>query len=64
MSRIIKSMETISRLDTSGEINSRGMGMGIWEYGEYGAWEYGAENGSNENVLNLDCIHVEYAKIQ
>ena len=61
MSRIIKSMETISRLDKSGETNSQGMGMGIW-----GVWarEYGAKNGSNESVLNLDCIHVEYAKIQ
>ena len=61
MSRIIKSMETISRLDKSGETNSRGMGMGI-----RGVWarEYGAKNGSNESVLNLDCIHVEYAKIQ
>jgi len=54
-------METISRLDKSGETNSWGMGMGIC-----GVWarEYGAKNGSNENVLNLDCIHVEYAKIQ
>ena len=61
MSRIIKSMETISRLDKSGATNSRGMGMGIW--GVW-AWKYGVENGSNENVLNLNCIHAEYAKAQ